>query len=72
MSTVTAVITICSASRLDHVRRQQRFLATEPVRRIVVWLDAQVPPIVPEFTGAELVHVPPGRRGMRLAAARVE
>ncbi|MFI5934202.1 glycosyltransferase family 2 protein [Actinoplanes sp. NPDC051494] len=70
MSATTAVVTICSASRLDHVRRQQRFLARERVRRVVVWLDAGPPPSVPEFAGAELVHVPPGERGMRLAAGR--
>ncbi len=70
MTSPTAVITICSAGRLDHVRRQQRFLATEPVRRIVVWLDADAPPSVPEFAGAELVHVPPGAMGLRLAAGR--
>ncbi len=70
MKPLTAVITTCSVSRLDHVRRQQRFLTTEPVRRVVVWLDAEAPPAVPEFAGAELVHVPPGKRGLRLAAAR--
>jgi N-acetylglucosaminyl-diphospho-decaprenol L-rhamnosyltransferase len=67
---MTAVVTIGSAARLDHLRRQQRFLMTEPVRRIVVWLDADAPPPVPEFAGAELVHVPPGEQGMRLAAGR--
>ncbi|GAA2533208.1 glycosyltransferase family 2 protein [Winogradskya humida] len=65
-----AVITICSASRLDHVRRQQRLLTPEPVRRIVVWLDADAPPSVPEFAGAEMLHVPPGEQGLRLAAGR--
>jgi N-acetylglucosaminyl-diphospho-decaprenol L-rhamnosyltransferase len=73
MTATTAVVTICSASRLDHVRRQQRFLASEPVQRIVVWLDADPPPpvpAVPEFAGADLVHVPPGEQGLRLAAGR--
>ncbi|GIF23139.1 hypothetical protein BJ973_000504 [Actinoplanes tereljensis] len=65
------VITLCSAARLDHVRRQQELLATEPVRRILVWLDAGPPPSsLPEFAGADLVHVPPGRQGLRLAAGR--
>ncbi|MEV4402919.1 glycosyltransferase [Actinoplanes sp. NPDC049598] len=64
---MTAVITLCSAARLDHVRRQQRLLASEPVRRVVVWLDADPPP---PFPGAEVVHVPPGEHGMRLAAGR--
>lgn len=70
MTAPTAVITICSASRLDHVRRQQRFLAPEPVLRVVVWLDQDLPPPVPEFAGAEIVHVPPGQHGLRLAAGR--
>ncbi|MGX6607349.1 glycosyltransferase family 2 protein [Micromonosporaceae bacterium Da 78-11] len=70
MTASTAVITICSASRLQHVRRQQLLLATELVRRVVVWLDADAPPSVPEFADAELVHVPPGEQGMRLAAGR--
>ncbi|WP_305783776.1 glycosyltransferase family 2 protein [Symbioplanes lichenis] len=62
-----AVITLCSEARLDHVRRQQRLLAAEPVRRILVWLDPTPPPA---FPGAEVVHVPPGPLGLRLAAGR--
>ncbi len=64
---MTAVITLFSRARLDHVRRQQRLLATAPVRRILVWLDADPPPV---FEGASLVHVPPGPHGLRLAAGR--
>jgi N-acetylglucosaminyl-diphospho-decaprenol L-rhamnosyltransferase len=64
---MTAVITLCSRSRLGHVRRQQHLLSFEPVRRIVVWLDADPPP---PFPGAEVVHVPPGEHGLRLAAGR--
>ncbi|GAA0553519.1 hypothetical protein GCM10010172_40070 [Paractinoplanes ferrugineus] len=68
---MTAVVTLGSAARLDHVRRQQRMLGAEPVRRVLVWLDADPPPAsVPEFAGAELVHVPPGEHGLRLAAGR--
>jgi GT2 family glycosyltransferase len=71
MSPATAVITLCSAARLDHVRRQQRLLRTESVRRVLVWLDADPPPsALPDLTGAEWVHVPPGARGLRLAAGR--
>ena len=70
MTAPTAVVTICSAARLDHVRRQQFFLNTAPVHRILVWLDTDAPPSVPEFAGAELIHVPPGRHGLRLAAGR--
>ncbi|WP_067499074.1 glycosyltransferase family 2 protein [Actinoplanes sp. TFC3] len=67
---MTAVITLCSAARLDHVRRQQRLLAAQPVHRVLVWLDPEPPPPVAEFAGAELVHVPPGPAGLRLAAGR--
>ncbi|GAA2712748.1 glycosyltransferase family 2 protein [Actinoplanes palleronii] len=70
MTPTTAVITLCSAARLDHVRRQQRLLRSTPVRRIVVWLDADPPPGPPEFAGADLLHVPPGENGLRLAAGR--
>ena len=71
MSVGTAVITLCSAARLDHVRRQQRLLRTGSVRRVLVWLDAGPPPAaLPDLAGAEWVHVPPGARGMRLAAGR--
>jgi N-acetylglucosaminyl-diphospho-decaprenol L-rhamnosyltransferase len=67
MSTATAVVTLFSESRLDHVRRQQRLLSAEPVRRVLVWLDAGPPP---RFPGAEVHHVPPGEHGLRLAAGR--
>jgi N-acetylglucosaminyl-diphospho-decaprenol L-rhamnosyltransferase len=70
MTPATAVITLCSAARLDHVRRQQRLLSDQPVRRILVWLDDDPPPAPPEFAAAELVHVPPGEQGLRLAAGR--
>ncbi|MCO8271623.1 glycosyltransferase family 2 protein [Actinoplanes sp. TRM 88003] len=66
---MTAVITLCSEARLDHVRRQQAFLQSVPVRRVVVWLDAEPPP---PFSGAVVRHVPPGPHGMRLAAGRNE
>ncbi|AGL16566.1 glycosyltransferase family 2 protein [Actinoplanes sp. N902-109] len=67
---MTAVITLCSAARLEHVRRQQRLLAGQPVRRVLVWLDADPPPPVAEFADAEVLHVPPGPAGLRLAAGR--
>jgi N-acetylglucosaminyl-diphospho-decaprenol L-rhamnosyltransferase len=71
MSRPTAVITLCSAARLDHVRRQQRLLRSAPVHRVLVWLDAEPPPsTTPEFDGADLLHAPPGEHGMRLAAGR--
>lgn len=70
MNSPVAVITLCSVARLDHVRRQQRLLPTGGLRRVLVWLDAEPPPALPEFAGADLVHVPPGGHGMRLAAGR--
>lgn len=70
MNARTAVITICSAGRLDHVRRQQRLLRAEPGQRVIVWLDEEPPPPVPEFAGATMEHVPPGKQGLRLAAGR--
>jgi GT2 family glycosyltransferase len=63
----TAVVTLASAARRQHVDNQLAVLGTTPVHRVVVWLDADVP------TGldAEAVFgVGPSRDGMRLAAAR--
>ncbi|GMA31523.1 glycosyltransferase family 2 protein [Litorihabitans aurantiacus] len=64
---MTAVVTLASAARLDHVRRQQARLAGADVERVVVWLDAEEPPAL---DGAIVLHVPPGAHGMRLAAGR--
>ena len=66
-----AFITLASRARLDHLRRQQQRMARRhpDVARVVVWLDADP---APEEVGAaaEVVHVPPGAGGMRLAAGR--
>lgn len=72
---LTATVTVCSAARLTHVRRQQAALLEreDAVLRVLVWLDAAAPPSadeVPEFTGAVIRHVPPGASGLRLAAGR--
>ena len=72
MTTRIAVITPTSANRLDHLRRQRRFLAQIPtpgidVMRVEAWLDADEPPAV---DGVTWVHMPPGRDGMRVGAAR--
>lgn len=75
MTSLTAVVTVCSASRLVHVRRQQEALlrGDDDVVRVLVWLDEEPPPSpeqVPEFVGAVVRHVPPGPNGLRLAAGR--
>ncbi|WP_091227210.1 galactosyltransferase-related protein [Microbacterium sp. 3J1] len=72
MTTRVAVITPASENRLAHLHRQRRFLrdAGGPeieVLRIEAWLDDAPPPA---FDGAVHVHVPPGRDGLRVGAAR--
>ena len=67
-----AVITPASGNRLAHLHRQRRFLREVPtegmeVVRIEAWLDEEAPPSVPAIP---VVHVPPGRFGMRVGAAR--
>jgi len=67
-----AVITPASENRLMHLHRQRRFLREvlppeREVIRVEAWLDASEPPL---FDGAMHVHVPPGRDGMRVGAAR--
>lgn len=75
---MTTVITLASAARAEHVRRQQEHLRAHPVDRVIVWLDVSPPersefPHGAEFAdraGARLVHVSPGEHGLRLAAGR--
>lgn len=67
-----AVITAASASRLAHLQRQRQFLSEldvggADVVRIEAWLDEEAP--VPA-TGVLQVHVPPGKHGLRVGAAR--
>jgi N-acetylglucosaminyl-diphospho-decaprenol L-rhamnosyltransferase len=64
-----AVVTVASAARREHLDRQQAALRRSSVGRIVVWLDETVPDDLASL-GADIVHVPPGRNGLRLAAAR--
>lgn len=71
----TAVITVCSASRLTHVKRQQAAISDgdDDVIRVLVWLDEDPPPSADEvavFDGAIVRHLPPGPFGFRLAAGR--
>lgn len=72
MTTRVAVITPASANRLDHLHRQRRFLRDVrtpdiEVVRIEAWLDVDEAPAPPAVS---TVHVPPGRDGMRVGAAR--
>lgn len=64
---VTAVITLCSMPRVAHVSRQLRALADADVSRVVVWIGADAPPAL---DAERVITVPPGREGLRLAAAR--
>lgn len=72
MTVRVAVITPASENRLAHLHRQRRFLreagaADIEVLKVEAWLDADAPPA---FDGAVHVHVPPGRDGLRVGAAR--
>lgn len=63
-----AVITLCSTSRVLHVRNQLAALAgRQDVVRVVVWLGEDEPA---DLDADVLVRVPPGAAGLRLAAAR--
>lgn len=72
MTARIAVITPASENRLAHLHRQRRFLREvssqgHEIVRIEAWLDESEPPA---FDGAVHVHLPPGRAGMRVGAAR--
>ncbi|KQX06914.1 MULTISPECIES: glycosyltransferase family 2 protein [unclassified Leifsonia] len=63
-----AVITLCSTPRVDHLRRQLAALEERSdVLTVLVWLGDDEPP---SLAVDELVMVPPGTDGLRLAAAR--
>lgn len=63
-----AVVTLCSSDRLDHVRHQLAATARHPsVHRIIVWVGGDEPPPI---DADEVLRVPPGRSGLRLAAGR--
>jgi hypothetical protein len=65
----TAVVTLFSAARLDHVLAQARAIRSDrrAPHHVGVWLDHEPPPTVPGMT---VLHVPPGDHGMRLAEGR--
>ncbi|MCZ4067503.1 glycosyltransferase [Microbacterium sp. H37-C3] len=60
-----AIVTLCSAPRLEHLRNQLR--ATAGVPRVVVWIGDDDAPLL---DAESVVRVPPGAAGLRLAAAR--
>ena len=68
--TEVAIVTLCSTPRLDHLRRQLAVLSRRAVahaRSIVVWVGDDAPPAL---EGIEVLHLPPGPHGLRLAAGR--
>jgi GT2 family glycosyltransferase len=63
-----AVVTLCSAPRVDHLRRQLDAVRRDPaVLAVVVWVGDDEPPAL---DADEVLRVPPGPDGLRLAAAR--
>jgi GT2 family glycosyltransferase len=66
-SSGTAVITLCSAPRLDHLRGQLAALSDTGARRIVAWIGEDGPPAL---DAEQVLRIPPGRNGLRLASAR--
>ena len=68
----TVAVTLCSAARLDHLLPQRAALARlrPAVPHVVVWLDPEPAPDLPELADAHLLHLPPGPDGLRLAAGR--
>lgn len=62
-----AVISLCSAERVEHLRAQLAALRGTGASRIVVWIGADDPPTI---DADAVLRVPPGDDGLRLAAAR--
>ena len=60
-----AIVTLCSAPRLGHLRNQLR--ATAGLARVVVWIGDDD---APDLDAERVVRVAPGAAGLRLAAAR--
>jgi hypothetical protein len=67
----TAVITVASAARREHLTRQRRVLAevADDIVRVEAWLD-ETPPDGIRDAGTATVHVPPGPHGLRVGAGR--
>lgn len=67
----TAVLTVASAARREHLERQRRVLAevAPDVVRVEVWLDETLPDEIPDASALTL-HVPPGPHGLRVGEGR--
>ncbi|MCJ1709501.1 galactosyltransferase-related protein [Microbacterium sp. VKM Ac-2923] len=67
----TAVITVASAARREHLDRQRRVLAevADDIVRVEAWLD-EAPPEGTRDAGTITAHVPPGPHGLRVGAGR--
>ncbi|MFF7684340.1 galactosyltransferase-related protein [Microbacterium sp. NPDC007973] len=67
----TAVITVASRARAEHLERQRRVLAevATDIVRVEAWLDASPPDGIPDADTLTL-HVPPGPYGMRVGEGR--
>jgi len=67
----TAVITVASRGRREHLGRQRRMLTELPedIIRVEAWLDETPPDGIPDAETRTL-HVPPGPHGMRVGEGR--
>lgn len=67
----TAVITVASAARREHLERQRRVLAevADDIVRVEAWLDETLPDGIRD-AGTHTLHVPPGPWGIRVGEGR--
>ncbi|MBD8476570.1 galactosyltransferase-related protein [Microbacterium sp. CFBP 8794] len=67
----TALITVASAARREHLERQRRVIAelADDIVRVEAWLDETPPDGVAE-AGTLTVLVPPGPQGLRVGVGR--
>lgn len=67
----TAVITVASRSRREHLERQRRVLAevADDIVRVEAWLDQTPPERIPDAE-TRTIHVPPGSHGLRVGEGR--
>jgi len=67
----TAVLTVASRARREHLERQRRVLAevADDIVRVEVWLD-ETPPTQTPDAGTLAMHVPPGPHGLRVGEGR--
>ena len=67
----TAVITVASAARREHLERQRRVLAevADDIVRVEAWLDETPPAGIPD-ADTHTLHVPTGPHGLRVGEGR--